>query len=267
MRSHINRTLYLVSTIILACILACGGGDDQPIPSETVTEISTASATNTPAPTATSVVQKTSQSKATPTTQVAAAQTQQQKAIEWVTVQDEFKMYSIRLPKSWETAVMVDDLDQELYLTFASIGSVLSITSADPDSGSAIQIWTDMAQLYVSEPQPINHDAYIDATLDIIRANPDNTSIQTIDITIGGQKGTQIRRLMSGYPLVVNLFTGTVNDPHLMCGSIVPTVQGLYTEPQLQRTVEEIMESFQVLPTAKGEINSCDDRTKLSALE
>ena len=126
---------YLLIVVLMSMILGCGGSGDiasestEPAATATPTGADTSmpKATATPMPKATA----TPIPKATATPEQPVAQT-----IEWMTVEDEYKMYSIKVPKSWETATMVDDLDKDSYKALGEVGAMLTITSIDPETGS-----------------------------------------------------------------------------------------------------------------------------------
>ena len=260
---------YLLIVVLMSMILGCGGSDD--LASESSTELAATAAptgidTSMPKATSTPEQQATStpEQQATSTPEQPVAQT-----IELVTVKDEFKMFSIKVPKSWETTTMVDDLDQDMYTSLYEVGSLLIITSVDPETGSNILIYVDLASTFADEPQPIDLEIYIKGTLQVLGENPnvDRSSFERDDITVNGMAGAQIRYLLSGLPISNNLFVGSADDPELLCGSIVAIAQGIAAEPQQQTTIDKILNSLKALPTFKGDIRSCADRSQLSSLE
>ena len=136
-------------------------------------------------------------------------------------------------------------------------------------SHSGILVYTDMAPTYVAEPQPIDLGTYIEGTVKLLSEDPinDPSSFKTKDITLNGIAGSQIRYLASGLPMTVNFLVGAADDPELFCGSTASIVQGIAVTPQQQTTIDEILNSLKVLPTSKGDLRSCADRSQLSALE
>jgi len=200
--------------------------------------------------------------------------------INWVTVTDQDKIYSMSVPSGWETNSDVGELAEQ-YPQFMESGMLLLLESLS-ESGASIFVWMDITQLLLEEPQPIDLEAYTQAQVEDIKKSLDpdepevrgrvlSEPIETDVISINGIGGVQLRYVINDeVKILFNGLIGDEDDPVTSCGSVVYGVQGTYfvadTSTELN-VIEKALESFRVLPTASGGLDSCSDRKELSFLD
>lgn len=199
------------------------------------------------------------QDESTPKSIAPSQQTQEEElpqGITWTTVQDEDEAISMSVPSEWETNTNVEELSAE-FPALVESGLVPFFKSIDTETGSNLMVIMDAQYIFAEEA--IDEKAYIQLQLEDIKQLAGTSGISTHAITIDGIKGTQIRYTLKldGNELLgqSNILIG--NEPRMLCGYMAILVQGIYGSAQ-SNVIEEGIESFRVLPTAAGDLESCD---------
>jgi len=181
------------------------------------------------------------------------------KDITWTTVADEDGVFSISVPSEWETNVDVEELSAELP-AFIEAGVVPFLVSIDTETGSNLMILMDAQYMFAEES--IDVETYIQLQIEDLKQTPGTSGISTHSVSIDGIKGTQIRYTMTKDGLEVlgrnNMLIGDENETRMLCGYIALQVQAMYVLDAQLSVLEKAIESLRILPTAAGELESCD---------
>jgi hypothetical protein len=181
--------------------------------------------------------------------------------ITWTTVADEERIFSISVPSEWETNIDTEALSAEQPV-FAESGLVLFLSSVDVKTGSNLLIFMDVQHMFAEEP--IDVEAYIQLQIESAKQMPGSSGISTHAVAIDGIKGTQIRYTLksdasgNGYLMQTNILIGNEDETRMLCGYIAMFVQSLSGSDAQLSVLEEAIESLRILPTAAGELESCN---------
>ena len=144
--------------------------------------------------------------------------------------------------------------------TLEEMGAVPILMSIDPETGSNLFMMMDAQYLFAEEP--IDVEAYIQLQIEDVKQSPGASGVSTHAVTIDGIKGTQIRFTMTKEGLELlgrnNILIGNEDEARMLCGYVALQVQGMYFSDAQLSVLEKAIESLRILPTAAGELESCN---------
>jgi hypothetical protein len=140
------------------------------------------------------------------------------------------------------------------------LGAVPLLKSIDTETGSNLFMFMD-AQ-YVFAEEPIDMSEYIELQRMDLKQTPGTSGISTHPVTIDGIKGIQIRFTMTKDGLEIlgrnNILIGDEDETRMLCGHVALQVQGMYFSDAQLSVLEKAIESLRILPSAAGELESCN---------
>ena len=178
--------------------------------------------------------------------------------ISWNTVIDAHEIFSMEIPAAWEINTNLDKLDEEMP-AFKAMATVPYLTAVNPETGSNILAYIDFQAALAEQPFSLDPATYVQLQIEDFEKNLSPTgAIQRTDIAIDGVNGSQLRFPKEAVTFVMNILIGNENNTLMYCGQIAMVFQGLYTTSVEQKLIEDALASVRILPTAAGDLESCD---------
>ena len=138
---------------------------------------------------------------------------------------------------------------------FVENGLVVILTSIDTEAGSNLLMIMDANYIFADEA--IDVQAYIQAQIEDLK-QVGVSEISTHSVTLDGIKGTQIRYTMEEAAFGRANILIDEDEIRMLCGQFALLVQGFYGSDAQLNVLEKAIESLRILPTAAGELESCD---------